>query len=940
MKPPTSLAAALFLGLCSLSHAQQRNVLLIIADDYGIDSNSLYNSSPGAVLPPTPNINALKSAGVQFRNAYAQPTCSPTRACMLTGRHPFRHGVTTAVTANDGQLAAGEFTLPRAFAANSSLGYSMAHFGKWHLTVGQNIANDPANVGGWPHYAGSLDGSLVGGNGGTGTYSAWTKTIDGVTGAENATTTYATTDTTNDALAWIGARGSNPWFAWVAYNAPHTPFHKPPNDLHTYDTTVGNWATLPINNTPANQRTHFNAAVEAMDTEIGRLLSGMTPAVRANTWIIFIGDNGTPNQVIQTPFSSGHSKDFLYEGGVRVPLFISGPGIVSPNRESTALVHAVDLYSTILEMAGINVAATQPAVKPIDSRSLMPLLLNQSESARAAYSEESGVAIAAADSGRTVRIGDYKLIRFNDNTERLHLLTSDPNEQNNLLASTLSGSAQAAYGQLTAQLATYVSPANVLSTPVERAWQMTAGAEYARIYRTQSRALNGLSDTTWAPEGAVRNGTQAAPAYAGIESIRVSANWVYVKGSALPHYTMGPWYFDAAKTQLFVNYPNQWDMLARIPRQPTPAATRANTNFGPIAIWANTSIIHNQLDAFYWDGTADIDTGAKGTEYWTRNARLAEGLTFDPAGSHQPFTGESHHHISPFALRFEMGDHMNYNPATHTYTEATTPPSHSPILGWSFDGYPIYGPFGYSTANNPNSGIRRMVSGFVPRDGGFGTTNLNTAGRTSLPPWAIRSGHGISTANDAATGPGVSTAFPIGWYLQDYDYLGDRGYTQGTHFDLDDSNGRWCVTPEFPSGTYAYFVTLDASFQPAYPYIIGRQYYGVKQGGNWAAASTVGFSSIESPNVTTYTGGANAELKMNNTTVSGGNVTLVWDSAEGGSYTIDSSSNLTDWTTIPTVPATGVAFQTQRTVPAASANRSFHRIRRIGTATYDVIATP
>lgn len=239
----------------------------------------------------------------------------------------------------------------------------------------------------------------------------------------------------------------------------------------------------------------------------------------------------------------------------------------------------------------------------------------------------------------------------------------------------------------------------------------------------------------------------------------------------MPHYTMGPWYFDAAKTQLFVNYPNQWNMLARIPRLPVPAATRSNTNFGSIAIWANTTIIHNQLDAFYWSGTADIDDNARGTEYWTRNAYLAEGPTFDPAGAHQPFTGESHHHISPFALRFEMGDHMDYNPANHTYTEASGAPDHSPILGWSFDGYPIYGPYGYSVSNNPNSGIRRMVSGFVPRDGNFGTTNLNTAGRATLPQWAIRSGHGISTANDAATGPAVSTAFPIGWYLKDFDYL-------------------------------------------------------------------------------------------------------------------------------------------------------------------------
>jgi arylsulfatase A-like enzyme len=939
MKTHAALHVLLPFTFALSAFAQQRNVLLIIADDLGTDSLGLYNSAAGAALPPTPNIDALKAGGVQFRNAYAHPTCSPTRASILTGRQPFRHGVTTAVSANDGQLMAGEFTLPRAFSANSSLGYGLAHFGKWHLSISNNMANDPANIAGWPHFSGSLNGGLTGGNNGTGTYTAWTKTINGVTGPTNSTTAYATTDTTNDAINWINARGNNPWFAWVAYNAPHSPFHKPPNELHTYDTTLGNWSGLPIN---TNQRTHFNAAIQALDTEIGRLFSSISSTVLANTWIIFIGDNGSPNQVIQPPFSSGHSKESLYEGGVRVPLIIKGPELVAPNREISDLVQAADLYSSILEMAGINVTATQPALKPIDSRSLLPLLKNQSLSTRAATSQLSGSAVTSDKSGTTVRNGDFKLIRFNNGNERLHFLPTDPDEQNDLLSSTLSPTAQTAFESLTSELAGNISPANLLGKPVEKSWQTVAGAEYARIYRTQARALSGTSDTTWAPEPAVgvQNGRQATPAYAGIESIRVSANWVYVKGSSMPHYTMGPWYFDTAKTQRFVNYPSQWNMLARIPRIPVPAATKINTNFGPTAIWINTAIIHNQLDAFYWSGTADIDDNASGTEYWTRNAYLAEGPTFDPSGAHQPFTGESHHHISPYALRFEMGDHMNYDPITHTYTEASTAPNHSPVLGWSFDGYPIYGPYGYSTANNPNSGVRRIISGFVPRDGNFGTTNLNIEGRSSIPAWAIRNGHGTSPVADAATGPAVSPAFPIGWYMQDFDYLGDRGYNQGTHFDLDESNGRWCVTPEFPEGTYAYFVTIDASFQPAYPYIIGRQYYGVKQGGNYAAASTIGFSGVDSSNVTTYQGGANTELKIDHFEKSGSNVILRWDSAEGGNYTIESSADLTNWSSIPTVPATGSAFETQRNVPSASTDRSFHRVRINGVATYDVIDTP
>jgi hypothetical protein len=84
-------------------------------------------------------------------------------------------------------------------------------------------------------------------------------------------------------------------------------------------------------------------------------------------------------------------------------------------------------------------------------------------------------------------------------------------------------------------------------------------------------------------------------------------------------------------------------------------------------------------------------------------------------------------------MRYEMGDHMDYDLVIHTYSEASGAPDHSPILGWSFDGYPIYGPYGYSSANDPQSTVRRMVSGFVERDGNFGTTDLSTVGRATLP---------------------------------------------------------------------------------------------------------------------------------------------------------------------------------------------------------------
>ncbi|RYZ26254.1 MAG: YHYH protein, partial [Sphingobacteriales bacterium] len=134
----------------------------------------------------------------------------------------------------------------------------------------------------------------------------------------------------------------------------------------------------------------------------------------------------------------------------------------------------------------------------------------------------------------------------------------------------------------------------------------------------------------------------------------------------------------------------------------------------------------------------------------------------------------------------------------YKYTPAT---QHAPLIGFAFDGYPVYGPYGYTNAMDPGSAITRMKSGYSLR-------NITT--RTTL----------ASGAAAPQVGPAVSTTYPIGTYSEDYEWLASNGG------DLDQYNGRMCVTPEYPAGTYAYFVTIDANGQPAYPYIIGPEYYG------------------------------------------------------------------------------------------------------------------
>ena len=144
----------LLLAFCATANAAKQNILLIIADDYGVDSSSLYNSTNnGASLPPTPNINSLASNGVVFTRFYANPLCSPSRSCILTGQYGFRTGVGDVVGVGVA-LTTNAFTLPEAF-TNAALGYKLSQFGKWHLA---NPLNSPRTVGGWTNFLGCIPG--------------------------------------------------------------------------------------------------------------------------------------------------------------------------------------------------------------------------------------------------------------------------------------------------------------------------------------------------------------------------------------------------------------------------------------------------------------------------------------------------------------------------------------------------------------------------------------------------------------------------------------------------------------------------------------------------------------------------------------------------------------------------------------------------------------
>ncbi|MEX0323276.1 MAG: DUF1566 domain-containing protein [Puniceicoccaceae bacterium] len=409
---------------------EQPNILLLIVDDWGIDSSPLYNTNPSASLPPMPTLDALAADGLLFENAYVQPTCSPTRTNILTGRYSFRHGVGAPVQ-GEAQLTEAEITLPEVFAAAGSP-YALASFGKYHLNSGniQSIADTPNTIAGWPHFAGGMGG-------GVNDYYDWTKVTNGV--IERNVSDYPTTDTVDDATQWIEAQGDNPWFCWIGFNAAHTPFHNPPEELHSY-------TGIPDEPVGANRRPAYEAALEALDTEISRLLESVD---MSNTMIILMGDNGTPSGVVQEPFGNGRAKGSLYDGGTHVPFMITGPSVKSTGG-TNALVHCVDLFDTILGWTGIDYMDHVPTDVAIDSISLSPVLNGEAGNRQYALCENFGS--DNGPEGSAVTDGRYKLVLITGSAEEFYDLSVDENEQDNLLDQGLSLEEQAAYDDLVAYL--------------------------------------------------------------------------------------------------------------------------------------------------------------------------------------------------------------------------------------------------------------------------------------------------------------------------------------------------------------------------------------------------------------------------------------------------------------------------------------------------------
>lgn len=275
--------------------------------------------------------------------------------------------------------------------------------------------------------------------------------------------------------------------------------------------------------------------------------------------------------------------------------------------------------------------------------------------------------------------------------------------------------------------------------------------------------------TTWKLNKTGATGFNGLPA--DIQKVQYSATYVYVNASGIPSYTIGAWPMNP-------NTAANKNWKFKIPRNPQAAATKVTVGLGKIGTFVNGVPMYNADDGMTYNSVVGG---------WKRNAYFFESVSFDACSGHPDQSSTYHHHIYPSCLQS---------------IDAT---KHSPLVGFSFDGFPVYGPYAYASTNGTGA-LKRMTPSYQTR---------NITVRTTFP--------GSTTVLEASKqGPAVSTQYPIGSFLQDYEFVQGSG-------DLDAYNGRFAVTPEYPNGVYAYYVTVDASHKPVYPYILGLQYYGTPE---------------------------------------------------------------------------------------------------------------
>ena len=284
---------------------------------------------------------------------------------------------------------------------------------------------------------------------------------------------------------------------------------------------------------------------------------------------------------------------------------------------------------------------------------------------------------------------------------------------------------------------------------------------------------------------------------ANVQKVQYSTNWVYVTTNGIPAYITGP--FLDGNPSLATT---QNGAIFKIPLTPiknsnTPTATTG----GNIGQFINGVALFDYRDGVAWNPTSNALCGGPGnspcpggptaTQAWNRDAIPAEKAGFDCAKAH-PAMGNYHHHQNPSAFNLDLlvtSTICNTYPSDGLYVINTA--EHSPLIGFAYDGFPVYGAYGYANTDG-TGGITRMKSSYQLR-------NITT--RTN--------------------GPAVSSTYYLGYFREDYEFV---SHPETDYLDV--HNGRFCITPEYPKGTYAYFTTVNANHNSAYPYAVGPTFYG------------------------------------------------------------------------------------------------------------------
>ncbi len=290
---------------------------------------------------------------------------------------------------------------------------------------------------------------------------------------------------------------------------------------------------------------------------------------------------------------------------------------------------------------------------------------------------------------------------------------------------------------------------------------------------------------------------------ANVQTVQYSANWVYVSTQGIPAYVTGP-FLDGNPS-----IASAQNAIFKFPLAPVQnTSTSTATSGGNIGVFINGVAFFDYRDGASWQNSTSSlrggPFGGMGDNVWNRDAVVGERLGFDCSKGH-PAMGNYHHHQNPSAFKLDLNvisTVCNLYDADGLYAIDST--QHSPLLGFAYDGFPVYGAYAFQNADGTGP-VVRMKSSYHLRSISTRTTYANGS---SVTP-----------------GPAVSSNYPLGYFREDYEYIPT---SVGTPDYLDEHNGRFCITPEYPLGVYCYFATVDEGWNSAYPYLVGPTYYGVK----------------------------------------------------------------------------------------------------------------